>query len=80
MPATLPPRQRTGAGELWLSSIGLGTYLGDADAATDAAYTESIASALRSGINVLDTAISYRHQRSGATLAWRSTTHRVGRT
>ena len=58
-PANVP-----GAGELWLSSIGLGTYLGDADAATDTAYTESIASALRSGINVLDTAINYRHQRS----------------
>ena len=58
-PANVP-----GAGELWLSSIGLGTYLGNADAAADAAYTESIASALRSGINVLDTAINYRHQRS----------------
>jgi len=58
-PANVP-----GAGELWLSSIGLGTYLGDADAATDTAYIESIASALRSGINVLDTAINYRHQRS----------------
>src|SRR6185369_4696409 len=58
-PASVP-----GAGELWLSSIGLGTYLGDADAATDTAYTEAIAAALRSGINVLDTAINYRHQRS----------------
>jgi aryl-alcohol dehydrogenase-like predicted oxidoreductase len=52
------------AGEFWLSSLGLGTYLGEADAAGDAAYTEAIAAAVRSGINVLDTAINYRHQRS----------------
>jgi len=52
------------AGELWLSSLGLGTYLGEADAAGDAAYTEAIAAAVHSGINVLDTAINYRHQRS----------------
>ena len=54
----------SGAGELWLSSIGLGTYLGEPDDAADQAYTEAIATALRSGINVLDTAINYRHQRS----------------
>ena len=53
-----------GAGELWLSSIGLGTYLGEPDAAADARYTEAVSEALRSGINVLDTAINYRHQRS----------------
>jgi aryl-alcohol dehydrogenase-like predicted oxidoreductase len=53
-----------GAGELWISSIGLGTYLGEPDAAADAAYTAAIRQALRSGINVIDTAINYRHQRS----------------
>jgi len=53
-----------GAGELWLSSIGLGTYLGEPNAAADAGYTEAVAEALRSGINVVDTAINYRHQRS----------------
>ena len=53
-----------GAGNLWLSSIGLGTYLGEPDEAADREYTEAIAAALRSGINVLDTAINYRHQRS----------------
>jgi aryl-alcohol dehydrogenase-like predicted oxidoreductase len=52
------------AGELWLSSIGLGTYLGEPTDASDAEYVEAIATALRSGINVLDTAINYRHQRS----------------
>lgn len=53
-----------GVNDLWLSSIGLGTYLGATDEAADRAYTESIVAALRSGINVLDTAINYRHQRS----------------
>jgi len=53
-----------GAGDLWLSSIGLGTYLGEPDDAADREYTEAIITALRSGINVLDTAINYRHQRS----------------
>jgi aryl-alcohol dehydrogenase-like predicted oxidoreductase len=52
------------AGELWLSSIGLGTYLGEPDDAADREYTQAIVAALRSGINVLDTAINYRHQRS----------------
>jgi aryl-alcohol dehydrogenase-like predicted oxidoreductase len=67
------PEHVLGAAELWLSSIGLGTYLGEPDAAADAAYIEAISTALRSGINVLDTAINYRHQRSerniGAALA-----------
>src|SRR5579864_4878149 len=54
-----------GRGETpWLSSIGLGTYLGEPDEAADVDYGEAIALALRSGINVLDTAINYRHQRS----------------
>jgi aryl-alcohol dehydrogenase-like predicted oxidoreductase len=51
-------------GELWLSSIGLGTYLGEADAVTDRGYEEAILEALSSGCNVLDSAINYRHQRS----------------
>ena len=49
---------------LLLSSIGLGTYLGDADAETDAAYTAAIERAVALGCNVLDTAINYRFQRS----------------
>jgi aryl-alcohol dehydrogenase-like predicted oxidoreductase len=58
------PDRVPGPDELWLSSVGLGTYLGETDAAADAAYFEAIGTALRSGINVLDTAINYRHQRS----------------
>jgi len=58
------PEHAPGPAELWLSSIGAGTYLGEPDDATDREYTAAIAAALRSGINVLDTAINYRHQRS----------------
>jgi aryl-alcohol dehydrogenase-like predicted oxidoreductase len=50
--------------QLWLSSIGLGTYLGDPSDAADQAYMAAIEAGLQSGINVLDTAINYRHQRS----------------
>jgi aryl-alcohol dehydrogenase-like predicted oxidoreductase len=53
-----------GAGEWWMSSVGLGTYLGQTDDASDRLYCDAIKAALRSGINVLDTAINYRHQRS----------------
>ena len=53
-----------GVCDLWLSSIGLGTYLGETTAEADAAYAESIAAAVNSGVNVLDTAINYRNQRS----------------
>ena len=49
---------------LWLSSVGIGTYLGEADEATDAAYRESVAAAVRGGCNVIDTAVNYRFQRS----------------
>jgi aryl-alcohol dehydrogenase-like predicted oxidoreductase len=52
------------AADVHLSSIGLGTYLGEADAQTDALYAESISYALTHGCNVLDAAINYRHQRS----------------
>jgi aryl-alcohol dehydrogenase-like predicted oxidoreductase len=58
------PEQVPGAGELWFPSIGLGTYLGEPEDSADAAYTEAISLALTSGINVLDCAINYRHQRS----------------
>ncbi|HTR66408.1 MAG TPA: hypothetical protein VMH85_11580, partial [Terriglobales bacterium] len=44
-----------GVSSLWLSSLGLGTYLGEPDDAADQAYIEAIMTALRSGINVLDT-------------------------
>jgi aryl-alcohol dehydrogenase-like predicted oxidoreductase len=49
---------------LVLSSIGIGTYLGDPDEATDCAYTSAIVAAVEGGINVVDSAINYRLQRS----------------
>ncbi len=58
------PQHVPGALELWLSSLGIGTYLGEPDEASDQLYTDAIATALRKGINVVDTAINYRHQRS----------------
>jgi aryl-alcohol dehydrogenase-like predicted oxidoreductase len=50
--------------DLCLSSIGIGTYLGDADGATDARYTETVVRAVELGANVIDTAANYRFQRS----------------
>ena len=49
---------------LWLSSLGIGTYLGKPDAATDARYTEAVERAVALGVNVIDTAANYRFQRS----------------
>src|SRR4051812_23819420 len=50
--------------QLWFSSIGIGSYLGNSDDATDHLYEETLKEALRTGINVVDTAINYRSQRS----------------
>ncbi len=49
---------------LWLSSVGIGTYLGDADEQTDRLYTEAVTRAVELGANVIDTASNYRFQRS----------------
>jgi aryl-alcohol dehydrogenase-like predicted oxidoreductase len=51
-------------GGLVLSSIGIGTYLGEPDEATDGAYTDTVVAAVEGGINVVDSAINYRFQRS----------------
>ena len=49
---------------LWMSSIGVGTYLGPVDEETDQLMHQAIVDAIANGINVIDTAINYRHQRS----------------
>ena len=49
---------------LVLSSIGIGTYLGQPDSRTDEGYTAAIIAAVENGINVIDTSINYRFQRS----------------
>jgi hypothetical protein len=53
-----------GSDSPWLSSIGLGTGPGAADAATDAQYETAVARALGLGVNVFDTAVTYRYQHS----------------
>ena len=55
---------RTALGARLVSSIGIGTYLGECSAEDDAAYADAIAAALAAGVNVVDTAINYRCQRS----------------
>lgn len=50
------------------SSLGLGTYLGREDDATDALYRRAVTRALERGFNVVDTAVNYRHQRSERTV------------
>lgn len=47
-----------------MSSLGIGTYLGEPDAATDQAYMDAVVAAVEGGINVVDMAINYRFQRS----------------
>jgi len=47
-----------------MSSIGVGTYLGQPDEQTDRRYTEAVVRAVELGVNVIDTAANYRFQRS----------------
>jgi aryl-alcohol dehydrogenase-like predicted oxidoreductase len=49
---------------LSVSSVGIGTYLGDHDAATDDLYRQAVVRAVELGCNVIDSAINYRFQRS----------------
>lgn len=51
-----------------LSSIGAGTYLGEPTDETDERYRKTLAAAFESGVNVVDTAINYRCQRSERTV------------
>lgn len=64
---------RPGWDGLTVASVGLGTYLGQPDAATDAGYGLAVRRYLQLGGNLIDSAINYRFQRSeraiGAALA-----------
>jgi aryl-alcohol dehydrogenase-like predicted oxidoreductase len=66
--ARLPGHIREAQG-LWISSIGIGTYLGEPTAEYDARYRDAIARAVLRGVNVIDSAINYRHQRSERAIA-----------
>lgn len=69
----LPKDHFRAAEGLTLSSLGIGTYLGDPDDATDRLSIDAVTAAVRGGLNVIDTAINYRAMRSersiGAALA-----------
>jgi aryl-alcohol dehydrogenase-like predicted oxidoreductase len=60
----IPNFQRTLPRDLAASALGMGTYLGDCTDDEDAAYAATVRAAIASGVNVLDTAINYRCQRS----------------
>jgi aryl-alcohol dehydrogenase-like predicted oxidoreductase len=50
--------------DLFMATVGLGTYLGHWDERTDKMYCEAIKRAVELGSNVIDSAINYRFQRS----------------
>jgi len=52
------------AQKLKVSSLGIGTYLGQPDDKIYAGYAASVMASVEGGINVIDTAINYRFQRS----------------
>lgn len=49
---------------LTLSNVGIGTYLGEPDDVTDKLVVDAIKLSIKSGINVIDTAINYRTQKA----------------
>lgn len=49
---------------LMTSSIGMGTYLGECDDTEDRRYVELLTAGIDNGINLVDTAVNYRCQRS----------------
>ncbi|HZY69981.1 MAG TPA: aldo/keto reductase [Thermoplasmata archaeon] len=64
-----PGHFRPAPGGLTVSSLGVGTYIGAPDAATDRAVESAIGEVLATGtVNVLDTAINYRYQRAERSL------------
>ncbi|MFB6303068.1 MAG: aldo/keto reductase [Haloferacaceae archaeon] len=52
-----------------ISSVGIGTYLGDPTDEDDERYRDALITALECGINAVDTAINYRCQRSERVVA-----------
>lgn len=52
------------AGDLNISTLGIGTYLGDPDDATDQLVTSAVLESVKGGVNLIDTAINYRQQRA----------------
>jgi aryl-alcohol dehydrogenase-like predicted oxidoreductase len=50
--------------DLELSSLGMGTYLGKPTDYVDELVINAVTKSIRNGINVIDTAINYRHQKA----------------
>ena len=50
--------------DLYLSNVGIGTYLGDPNSQTDEMVINAVKKSILSGINIIDTAINYRAQKS----------------
>jgi aryl-alcohol dehydrogenase-like predicted oxidoreductase len=50
--------------DLCMSSVGIGTYLGNPDEETDRRYSDAVVRSVQLGANVIDTAANYRFQRS----------------
>lgn len=71
--ARFPPETSPGfyrqAQDVLISSVGIGSYLGAMDSKTDAAYTAAVHAALGAGVNLIDTSLNYRHQRSERAVA-----------
>lgn len=49
---------------LFLSNVGIGTYLGNVDGVTDDLVKTAVKNSILAGINVIDTAINYRSQKA----------------
>ena len=63
--SALPPQfYRSVVDGICVSSIGMGTYLGDYNDAEDARYVTVLTAGIKRGLNLVDTAINYRCQRS----------------
>lgn len=50
--------------DLTLSSVGIGTYLGNPDDPTDLLVKDAVVKSVTLGVNVIDTAINYRSQKA----------------
>lgn len=57
------------AQDFLISSVGIGTYRGPRDCKTDADYATAVHAALQSGVNLIDTSLNYRDQRSERSVA-----------
>ncbi|MYB29635.1 MAG: aldo/keto reductase [Cenarchaeum sp. SB0663_bin_5] len=50
--------------DIYLSNVGMGMYLGDADDVTDKMVIQAVKDSVSAGVNVFDTAINYRSQKA----------------